>query len=79
MSDTNETQDPPAPVVTIVETVVDTPAPVMPSGLSLDQLVQEALSGKYGVGQELRYAIDAAGYDHNEVDKEIARIRSTDT
>jgi hypothetical protein len=44
------------------------------SGLSLYEVAKQAAAGEWGQGQERRNRLAAAGYDHNEVHREVVRI-----
>ena len=41
-----------------------------------DQVVEEVLKGEWGVGQEQRQRLSAAGFNHNEVRKAVTRLRN---
>ena len=43
---------------------------------SFDQIVEEVLKGEWGVGQEQRQRLSAAGFNHNEVRKAVTRLRN---
>jgi CW_7 repeat len=43
---------------------------------SLEEVAQEAVAGKWGVGQERRLKLQQAGYDPREVEAEVVRLRN---
>lgn len=42
-------------------------------GLSFDEVVDQVIQGKWGIGQERRMKLNAAGFDHRLVQAAIVR------
>lgn len=72
----------PAEAATVMDTVVATapaedmiqPVQASNNSVSVEEVAAEVLKGKWGVGNERRVRLEAAGYDYMEVQKEIAAL-----
>jgi hypothetical protein len=50
-----------------------TPKDPPPPAKTVDDVIDDVLAGKYGVGQDRRVRLKEAGYDHVKVQKELVR------